>query len=132
MTAILDLLPFIAWGFTMIGLIVGAARGDRKTRLRFPHPLSAWWLPVLLAFACVPPKIVDLVNHFWPDPNNQAWTVPFALPYGLLVTVPFTVFALVSLVVQIVRFVQQRRHSMNHSSGVRSDLSYGRERGETI
>jgi hypothetical protein len=64
-----------AWLSTLSGLLFGAARW--QTRRRFPNPLSVLWLPILLAFAFLPPVVVYGVAHLWSDPNNQAWIVPF-------------------------------------------------------
>jgi hypothetical protein len=87
-------LILLAWSFTLGGLLFGAARW--QTRQRFPNPLSAWWLPIFLAFAVVPPGVVEGADHLCPDPNNQASMVPFE-PYVFAVALPFLGFALFRL-----------------------------------
>jgi hypothetical protein len=69
-----------AWVLTLGSLTIAAVQSRRNGK-RFPNPLSAWWLIVLVVVAIGPPEIVDRVA-------NQVWRVEF-VSYVFAVTLPF-------------------------------------------
>jgi hypothetical protein len=57
----------------------------------FPHPASAWWIPVLIVVGWVPPFILELFGESrW----ILAWIVSITLPCTILavVSVPIQAF----------------------------------------
>ena len=83
------------WALTLIGIGIGAPR-LRSGSVRFPSPLSSLWLPILLAEAYLPLNIQDAIA------NTPKWNARF-VPYAFAVTVPLSLLAGVSFLVQLGR-----------------------------
>ena len=72
---------------------------DREPSI-FPHPASAWWVPVLLAVGWGPLLVADLLYP-------QSWQAGegFGMPWGMAVALPCTALCALSAVVQAVRLL---------------------------
>jgi len=64
----------------------------------FPHPASAWWVPVLLIAGWGPLFIADLLY-----PGDWKVGEGFGMPWGMAVALPCTVLAVISVPVQAFR-----------------------------
>ena len=61
----------------------------------FPHPASAWWIPILLALGWGPLYLMDLFM------SRENWGP--AMAWGMAVAVPCTFVAALSVLVQACR-----------------------------
>jgi hypothetical protein len=65
----------------------------------FPHPLSAWWIPILLVIGWGALSFDDLFHL--DGPGEDGWI--FAI--GNLITLPCSVAAMLSILLQMFRLV---------------------------
>ncbi len=71
---------------------------DREPSV-FPHPISAWWIPILLTLCW---GALSLVDIFHIDARGEdGWTVAI----GIGVTLPCTLGAVISVPVQMFRLL---------------------------
>jgi len=58
---------------------------DREQSI-FPHPVSAWWIPVLMAFGWLPVIIAEFVETGAGSAGSseEAWVMAITLPCTLL------------------------------------------------
>jgi hypothetical protein len=75
-------------------------------RRSFPHPLSAWWILVVLGIGWLPLFAADLALGIWPQLNQHHQLAAFGMAWGFDVAFPSIVLAGVSTLIQIVRLVQ--------------------------
>lgn len=73
--------------------------GDRGPSI-FPHPVSAWWIPILLGLGWCPLLVADVFAH-----DNFNAGEGFAMPWGMGVALPCSVLAALSVCVQAFRFL---------------------------
>jgi hypothetical protein len=71
---------------------------DRGPSL-FPHAMSAWWIPILLAVGCGAIFLVDIFNL--DAPGADGWTVAI----GNGIALPCTLAAVLSIPVQMFRLL---------------------------
>jgi hypothetical protein len=77
---------------------------DREPSI-FPHPASAWWVPVLLAVGWLPLSIPDLFRDPYAVKNGITKGMGFAMAWGMGVAFPCSCLAAVSSIIQIFRFL---------------------------
>jgi hypothetical protein len=65
----------------------------------FPHPMSAWWIPILLTFGWGALFLVDIFHL--DGPGEDGWT----LAIGNGIAIPCTLAAVISIVVQVFRLL---------------------------
>lgn len=76
-----------------------------RNRKSLPNPLSAWWIPLLLGIGWLPMFGADTILRFWPHSNSHYQVAAFGMAWGFDVAVPFTILAVISILIQMVRFV---------------------------
>jgi hypothetical protein len=79
-------------------------------RKSFPHPVSAWWIAVLLGIGWLPLFAADVVLRFWPHLNDRYQLAAFGMAWGFDVAFPSIVLAGISILIQIVRLAQWEMH----------------------
>jgi hypothetical protein len=67
----------------------------------FPHPASAWWIPILLAVGWIPLYIADFLTK----PGDWATGENFGMAWGMGIALPFSALAVLSVLVQAFRFL---------------------------
>jgi hypothetical protein len=72
---------------------------DREPSI-FPHPASAWWVPVLLGVGWGPLFVADLLY-----PQNWKVAEGFGMGWGIGIALPCTVLSAVSVVAQAFRLI---------------------------
>jgi hypothetical protein len=70
----------------------------------FPHPASAWWVPILLVVGWGPLFALDII---YPDPAHIPINAGegFAMPWGMGITLPCSVLVAVAIPVQAFRLL---------------------------
>jgi hypothetical protein len=76
-------------------------------RKPFPNVLSAWWIPVLLGIAWVPPLLLEIVHQVAPNARHPYLDILFQELWAFSVTLTCTGLAIASLIVQIVRLCRR-------------------------
>ena len=94
---------------------------DREGSI-FPHPLSAWWVPILLVVGWVPLFVAYAVYCAL---HTDGWGfVDFLARWEMFVTLPFTALGATSTLVQAFRlvayFLNRPRALANASPSARS------------
>ena len=91
---------------------------------RFPHPMSAWWIPLLVALGLGPLLIADsLFGHHLPGGNHLLFLVPrnvsrFDTAWATWMGIPCYMLISVSSLVQFFRLFQYfRRHPLKYFQG---------------
>lgn len=77
---------------------VGAMFEDREQSI-FPHPISAWWIPVLLVFGWAPPFVADFIE------TGRGAGGFFEMAWGMGITPPCTLLAALSVLIQAFRLL---------------------------
>lgn len=75
-------------------------------RRSFPHPVSAWWIPVILGLGWLPLLGADIALKYWPHLNDNYQLAAFGMAWGFDVAFPSIVLAGISIMVQIFRLVK--------------------------
>jgi hypothetical protein len=70
---------------------------DREPSI-FPHPASAWWIPVLLAVGWAPLYLVDFIH-------NGELRKGFAMLWGVGITIPCSELTVISVTIQAFRLL---------------------------
>jgi len=70
---------------------------DPKWQSIFPHPASAWWIPVLIAVGWGPIEFCDIFG--------VGSAEEFGMPWGMGVALPCTYLAALSVPVQAFRLL---------------------------
>jgi len=66
----------------------------------FPHPLSAWWIPILLVIGWGPLYVADFIYR-----RNLGEGMGFGMGWGMGVAFPFSILAALSVPIQAFRLL---------------------------
>lgn len=72
----------------------------------FPHPVSAWWIPVLLGIGWLPFFAANEAAGLWPSLDQHEGIVAFMTAWGWDIGLPCIALAAISIAIQIVRLAQ--------------------------
>jgi hypothetical protein len=76
----------------------------------FPHPVSAWWIPILLGIGWLPFFVANAVARLWPVLDNHEKVTAFMTAWGWDIGLPSLGLSAISIIIQIFRLAQWEMH----------------------